>query len=61
MASPIMWSDAYEITYHAMGTRRDKNGRLWKTYHLADGDPLAAHCLAEWIWRRRTGRTIFPR
>jgi hypothetical protein len=53
--SPMTWADAYEIAFHAMGT--DGKGRA-KT-HRANDDPLAAHCLAEWILTKAHGTKDF--
>ncbi len=46
--SPMTWADAYEIAFHAMGTELPTRVRR-KRIHRAHEDPLAAHCLAEWI------------
>ncbi len=52
--APMTWADAYEIAFHAMGvelpTRRNR-----KRVHRANEDPLAAHCLAEWILTKAHG------
>ena len=48
----MTWADAYEIAFHAMGYERQ--GRRRKK-HRADDDPLAAHCLAEWILTKAHG------
>lgn len=58
--SPMTWADAYEIAYHAMGTEEVRAGgrngrRLQRRVHRADEDPLAAHCLAEWILTKAHG------
>lgn len=55
MPSPMTWADAYEIAYHAMGTYKDRVGHRRPTRHHADDDPLAAHCLAEWMLSKAHG------
>lgn len=60
MKSPMTWTDAYEIAFHAMGHdiepgRPGRRGRPRRKVHRADEDPLAAHCLAEWILSKAHG------
>lgn len=63
MLSPMTWSDAYEIAFWAMGTdvgpelERRRGRPRKRRVHRANGDPLAAHCLAEWILAKAHGTT----
>lgn len=46
----MTWQKAYEIAFFAMGRERQMVGKrggewVWR----ANDDPLACHCLAEWI------------